>query len=75
VKGPSHCRLTPGPLFISKLPTGPGVSLQWLGPFTLQTSSNVQGTYTDVAGSTGGPLLNSWSVGLGPKQQFFRLRQ
>lgn len=65
----------PGSLFISKIPTGGSALLQWLGPFTVQTAANVEGPYSDVTGSTGGPLLNTWQVTFGSKQQFFRLRQ
>lgn len=65
----------PGTLFISRLATGSGVTLQWLGPFTLQSSTDVRGTYTDISGSTGGPLLNSWTVAPALNQQYFRLRQ
>ena len=65
----------PGALFISKNAGGSGATIQWLGPFTLQSAANVQGTYSDVSGSTGGSLLNSWPVTFGSKQQFYRLRQ
>jgi hypothetical protein len=63
----------PGSLFISK--SGTGINLEWLGPSTLQSSDNAESGYTDVPGSTGGPMLNSWPVSLGQDQQFFRLRQ
>ena len=63
----------PGSLFLSK--TNSVATLQWLGPFTLQSSMNVQGAYSDVSGSTGGSMLNNWPVTIGPKPQFFRLRQ
>jgi hypothetical protein len=65
----------PGTLFISKNPTGGGAILEWLGPFTLQSSLVVTGRFTDVSGSTGGSLLNSWPVSPAPDQQYFRLRQ
>jgi hypothetical protein len=67
----------PGSLFAKRSPTGPGVLLQWLGPFTLQSSMTVGGTYSDIPGSTGGSLLNGWIVTFmpGPQAQFFRLRQ
>jgi hypothetical protein len=67
----------PGSLFAKRNPTAPGVLLEWLGPFTLQSSMTVGGTYSDVSGSTGGSLLNSWIVTFIPGQQdqFFRLRQ
>jgi hypothetical protein len=65
----------PGTLFISKIPTGGSAMLQWLGPFTVQSSANVQGPYTDISGSTGGSLMNTWPVTFGSKQQFYRLRQ
>jgi hypothetical protein len=63
----------PGTLFITKLVPG-GVSLQWLGPFTLQSAPNVQGPYADM-GAAGGPLLNTNNFFFGPNQMFFRLRQ
>jgi hypothetical protein len=65
----------PGSLFISKNAAGSGASLEWLGPFTLQSSLVATGGYTDVSGSTGGSLLSSWPVTSGAKQQYFRLRQ
>jgi hypothetical protein len=64
----------PGSLFITRA-TGGGASLQWLGPFTLQSSLVVTGGYKDVSGSTGGSLVNIWHVSPGPNQQYFRLRQ
>ncbi len=65
----------PGSLFITQTASG-GATLEWLGPFTLQSSSVVTGGYTDVAGSTGGSLTNSWPVtSPPPQQQYFRLRQ
>jgi hypothetical protein len=65
----------PGSLFITKNAAGSGATLQWLGPFTVQSSLVVTGGYTDVSGSTGGSLSNGWPVASGPKQQYFRLRQ
>jgi len=63
----------PGSLFVSK--SNSVATLQWLGPFTLQSSTNVSGAYSDVSGSTGGSLRNSWSVTSSPNLRFFRLRQ
>jgi hypothetical protein len=65
----------PGSLFISENAGGGSATLQWLGPFTVQSSTSVQGTFSDVSGSTGGSLLNTWPVTLGSQQQYFRLRQ
>jgi hypothetical protein len=65
----------PGKLFLSKNAGGSGATLEWLGPFTLQSSLVVTGGFSDVSGSTGGPLLNSWPVTPSPNRQFFRLRQ
>lgn len=66
----------PGTLFVGSTgETGSEATFQWLGPFTLQSATEVQGAYSDVSGSTGGSMLNSWRVTPGPKQQFFRLRQ
>jgi hypothetical protein len=65
----------PGSLFINPVAGGGGVNLQWMGPFTLQSSLVATGAYTDVSGSTGGSLANSWPITTGPKQMYFRLRQ
>jgi hypothetical protein len=66
----------PGSLFISKSVAGGGATLEWLGPFTVQSSLVLTGGFTDVPGSTGSSsLLNSWPVASGPNQQYFRLRQ
>ena len=64
---------SPGSLFIKGI-TGGGGTLQWLGPFTLQSAPKVTGPYTDM-GAAGGPLLNSSTVSFGSSQMYFRLRQ
>jgi hypothetical protein len=67
----------PGSIFITQNAGGGGVTLEWLGPFTLQQSDNVATGYVDVPGSTGGSLMNSWPITFSPtqNQKFVRLRQ
>jgi hypothetical protein len=65
----------PGTLFLSKIAGASGATLEWLGPFTVQSSLTATGGFSDVAGSTGGSLINTWPVTSGPAQQYFRLRQ
>ena len=65
----------PGTLFIKPFAGAGGATIQWLGPFTLQSSLVVTGGYGDVSGSTGGPLANSFPLTFGPNQKYFRLRQ
>jgi hypothetical protein len=50
---------------------GGNVILSWIGTFTLQASTNVVGTYTNIVGVTS-PYTNSTSS---PAQLFFRLHQ
>ena len=64
---------SPGSLFIKGIAAGGG-TLQWLGPFTLQSAPKVTGPYIDMGGA-GGPLLNSSTVSFGSSQMYFRLRQ
>ncbi|HSU53810.1 MAG TPA: hypothetical protein VLT36_07135, partial [Candidatus Dormibacteraeota bacterium] len=69
----------PSSLFVTKLPPGPGgpaVRLDWLGPFTVQSADSVTGPFTDISGSTGGSLANTWTFNSGTANaKFFRLRQ
>jgi len=67
---PSAPAPAPNSIFISL--DGPTVVLNWLGEFTLQSSTNVAGPYTDVPGPvTTGP----YSPPMTESQMYFRLRE
>lgn len=55
-------RIVPGP--------GSGV-LQWSNAYTLQSATNIRGTFTDLSGATS-PYTNQFT---NPPQRYFRLRQ
>ncbi len=57
------------PTTISALRNGNQLVLAWSGSATLQTSTNVAGTYTNISGATS-PYTNSFN---GEPQRFFRL--
>jgi hypothetical protein len=59
----------PNSIFAS--PAGPEIALNWMGTFTLQSSTNIRGPFADIAGPIPGPF----NVPIGPGQKFFRLRQ
>lgn len=67
--------MMPGSIFISKVsPTN--VVLNWQNQlFTLQTSTNVLGPYTDITGFLGGITNAPYTNAITNTQQFFRLRQ
>lgn len=58
----------PGPITIKR--NGNRVELSWAGSFQLQSSTKVDGTYTDVPGITNAP----YSVEIGTESMFYRLR-
>jgi polygalacturonase len=56
---------------LNVLPVPGNLVLQWNNGFTLQTATNIEGSYTDLTGATS-PYTNLLSTA---PQQFFRLRQ
>jgi formylglycine-generating enzyme required for sulfatase activity len=56
--------------WLSSQPNGSALILQWGGGFTLQSATNVGGTYQDVSGAIS-PYTNQFSE----PQRFFRLRK
>jgi len=59
-----------GPM-LNVLPNAASLVLQWNKGFTLQTATNLGGSYIDVAGATS-PCTNQF---INTPQRFFRLRQ
>jgi len=63
--------LLPAPGTMAAGMAGTNMVINWSGSFTLQSSTNVAGPYTDVPGPViAGPYTNALTGG----QQFFRLR-
>jgi hypothetical protein len=57
------------PLMLGILPQGNSLALSWLGTATLQSSTNITGTWTNVVGATS--PYNATNTGT----RFFRLKQ
>jgi hypothetical protein len=65
----------PGRLFLSRTNAPGSLTMEWLGPSTLQSAAIVSGPYSDISGAGGSNLVNGITIPIGPDQKYFRLRQ